>query len=170
MIPPQERLKELIDYDPESGKATWRVRPVTRPHDKTWNACFAGKQIGGSAKTEYYWISIADNNYLLHRVIYKWMTGEEPAVIDHKDLNKKNNCWNNLRAATQSENRCNAPTGKSVKSGVKGLFLTTSGKWQGKVTFKKVNYWTTRFEIKEDAIEALDKLRASIHGDFSKND
>ena len=169
-IPSQSRLKELLEYDSQTGIATWKARPITRPHDKTWNACFAGKQIGGKAKTQYIWISIDNNNYLLHRVIYKWMTGEEPLVIDHEDLDKKNNKWLNLRAANQSQNRCNAPTGKSVKSGVKGLFLTPNGKWQGKVTFKKVNHWTARFEIKEDAIEALEALRKVIHGEFAKSD
>lgn len=168
-IPPQEHLRELIDYDPVSGIAAWKSRPVTRPHDKTWNSCFAGKQIGGRAKTQYFWISIHDVNYLLHRVIFKWMTGKDVLVVDHKDLDKKNNKWDNLREADQSQNRCNAPTGKSSKSGVKGLFLTRSGKWQGKVTLQGQHYWTARFQLEEDAKEALEKLRSVVHGDFAKD-
>lgn len=169
-IPSKDELRNLITYDKQSGKVFWLPRPENRWQDKGWNTKFANKEVSGSPNTEYIWISIHNMNYLLHRVIVVYESGIDAEVVDHKDLNKKNNAWDNLRIANQSQNRCNAPIGAKLgKSGVKGLSQTKQGQWKGRVTFKGQHYNTARYDLKEDAVKALEALRISIHGEFSRH-
>jgi len=45
----------------------------------------------------YYYEIISSRQYLLHRIIYFWATGEIPQQVIHIDLNKANNRLSNLK-------------------------------------------------------------------------
>lgn len=167
-LPSHTRLKELLDYDQNSGSLLWKSKVDDGPVNRRWNTLIAGKTAGSlPKKSEYWWISIDDENHLLHRVIFKWMTGRDPQLVDHADGNKLNNRWNNLREASENQNRCNS-LNRPGKSGVKGLSQTRQGKWKGTVYLNRKRYTTPSFVQKQDAINALDILRSNIHGIFAK--
>ena len=66
------------------------------------------------------------------------MTGKWPdKEVDHRDLDKSNNRWHNLRETTHSQNMANCRAYKTNKSGVKGVsWNKRQQKWIAKI---KVN-------------------------------
>jgi len=105
----------------------------------------------------------------MHREIFE-MHGIEIGKhkVDHKDTNKLNNSFLNLRLATQSQNMSNR--GKQVvnTSGYKGVrFHKPTGKWQAYI---KVNYKQKHlglFEFIEDAAFAYNQAALKFHGEFA---
>lgn len=101
----QERLKQLLLYDPETG---YFYRD--------------GAKCGYDNGRGYMKISLEDKEYYLHRLAWLYMTGSMPSVIDHIDRNKSNNCFSNLREVTLSQNSHNRGMDARNKTGVTGVF------------------------------------------------
>jgi len=104
--------------------------------------------------------------YLQHRIIWKLQTGKEPPpFIDHKDLNRQNNCWFNLREATKSEQNWNSGVRKDNKSGYKGV--TPSGKkWRASIGVNGAIYHIGSFSTVEEAAAAYEAEARKLHGEF----
>ena len=100
-LPAAESLRELLEYDPDSGNVYWRVsRGRVR----------AGQSAGSAFHHGYRQIRIFETNWLLHRIIWKLHTGQEPdpaLVIDHINRNQGDNRWSNLRLVTHAINSGN---------------------------------------------------------------
>lgn len=69
--------------------------------------------------------------FLVHRLIWLYMTGEYPiGEIDHIDGDKQNNKWENLRLVTSKDNSCNRGIRLDNSSGVTGVTkIKKSGKY-----------------------------------------
>ena len=84
----KEEARELIKYDFESGRA-WQQRRdrkwfKTQRAYSTWNTCHAGKEITSDNGNGYYQVILLGEKFLLHRVIWLYVTGEWPkGDIDH---------------------------------------------------------------------------------------
>ena len=105
----QARLKELLTYDPETGYFTRNVNV---------KGANAGERAGTITAKGYIAIGIDRKHYLAHRLAFLYMTGEWPKeLVDHKDTIKINNKWENLREATNSQNKRNVGARKTNKSG-----------------------------------------------------
>lgn len=123
-------VKELLDYDPESGVLTWKPRDRSwftsdRIH-KSWNTRFSGKPTGHTAITsgEYrqVYVGLLGHLFIASHLIWMWMTGDRPpAVIDHEDRDSTNNVWSNLRASTPTSNARNMSRSSRNRSGVTGV-------------------------------------------------
>jgi len=105
-----------------------------------------------------------------HVVAYVLVTGEYPAhQIDHRDGNKGNNTWKNLRLATNAENQRNVGIRTDNKSGVKGVYLhKQSGKWTAQITVDGKMITIGRFSDKSAATAARHKAATSLHGEFAR--
>ena len=107
-LPSQERLRELFDYEPETGKFERIKGKKERPIAKGYRC------------------SVVDGiTYTTHRLIWRFVTGEDPLEleVDHRDRNKSNNVWSNLRKGTHKQNLENR--------GAKGFSWNKRlGKWQ----------------------------------------
>lgn len=103
-----DRLKELIEYNPETGE--FRRKKSLKP----WKENAAP---GAVHKQGYLVISVDGKKYKAHRLAWFYVTGEWPtAFIDHIDRNRLNNTFSNLRDTTfygNAQNR-SAVTGKFV--------------------------------------------------------
>lgn len=106
-----ERLRSILDYNPETGKFWWtknysgRIRPFRVRHGEA-----------------YLKISIDGKAYLAHRLAWFHVHGQWPdGNIDHIDHNRTNNAISNLRIATQSQNSANSRIATNNTSGVKGV-------------------------------------------------
>lgn len=110
-----ERLKELLNYDPESGWFTWRISSsVAKPGDRA----------GGMHGLGYRSIGIDYKKYLEHTLAYFYMTGEWPThEIDHKNRVKADNRWDNLVHATRSQNGHNKGLSQRSTSGYPGVMV-----------------------------------------------
>jgi len=112
IMPSQETLRRLFDYNQYTGSLVWKMR---EPQDvnasgraaesacKTWNKQFCGKEALVTVSTQgYYQGPVFRKLYRKHRIIWKWMTGEDPEMIDHINGNRKDNRWENLRITVRS--------------------------------------------------------------------
>lgn len=151
----QEDLKKFMSYNPDTGMVYRREDGKLLTHE--------------SPSGRYYKVQIKGKKYYLHRLVYFYMTGEYPEEVDHEDGNKLNLKWDNLRAATHSENQSNIPTQKNNTSGVKGLYRDRVGKWRGKVQKHGKVYYTTCSDDREFIIQEISKLRDSLHQQFANH-
>jgi hypothetical protein len=153
-----ERLRELLNYDPETGAFTWRA--PRRGHR-------AGGIAGHLNEKGYVRISVDGRRYAAHRLAWLYMTGEWPEdQIDHKDLSRANNRWENLRPATNAQNQMNS-TAKIGTSGRKGVYWY-AGKWQARIWVNGKAINLGRFEDKEKAAAAYVLHARKRFGEFAR--
>lgn len=160
-----ERLKERLDYFPETGVFVWR--------ETFGGTCRKGWPAGrpGTGKASGYTrITVDLREYKAHRLAWLWMTGEWPVgQIDHINGRGTDNCWSNLRLATQSQNKGNSRVYKNNMSGVKGVSWNKEvRKWNAVIQVDGTSHQLGRFKNFDDAARAY-KLAAEKHfGEFSR--
>lgn len=104
-MPDHAYLVSQIDYSLETGVFTWKVRRKGR---------FQGEPVGSLQKNGYLLITIDGVRYFGHRLAWYWVTGEEPeCVIDHRDGDRANNRFGNLRLGDQGFNMQNQRKARS---------------------------------------------------------
>lgn len=146
MILSQDRLKELLSYDPETGFFTWLVdRQRARK----------GSIAGTVWKTSgYRTIGIDYQIHKASRLAFLYMDGQWPdGLIDHIDRDRANDRWSNLRKVSYSQNATNRTAANL--SGVTGVsWASDRNRWcaQIKVAGRSVNLG--RFKNLDDAISA----------------
>lgn len=116
-----QEVKSLLDYNVETGIFHWKWRSDVR---KEWNTRYAGKITGTPAhgKHDYLIITIHGQHYQAHRLAWLIITGVWPdKEIDHRDLDKTNNRFKNLREAMPFQNQGNKPLQRNNTSGFKGV-------------------------------------------------
>ena len=161
-------LRKALDYDPKTGVLTWRWRDDV---PRRTNNRFAGKPAGGS-DGQYGYISVRlyDRLYQAHRLAWLWMTGEWPThLIDHIDMDPKNNAWDNLRPATKSQNMMNQGKPRHNKSGFKGVF-GAAGCWTAQIQVNRKNHILGTFDTAEEAHAAYCAAAARLHGAFARTE
>lgn len=125
ILPDADYLRQCLDYDPATGIAIWKRRPLSHFEiislGRRWNSSYAGKQAGAGETGPYARAMIDSVRYELHRLIWKIMTGESPSMIDHENRKKRDNRWNNLRIATRAQNSANATLQRNNTTGLKGV-------------------------------------------------
>lgn len=125
----QERLKELLHYDPESGIFTWKIR--------TCNRAMIGGSAGCLTTRGYISIGIDGEKYQAHRLAIFYMEGRWPDQTDHINHIHNDNRWINIRTANHQENSRNKPMQKNNKSGISGVCWNK--KWQKWIAQIKVD-------------------------------
>lgn len=109
----QERLKQLLHYDPDTGIFT---RIESNRVDRL------GKQAGSCNTKGHIQIRLDGTLYVAHRLVWLYMTGEFPInQLDHIDGDKTNNKIANLREATNKQNQENVPLQVNNTSGYRGV-------------------------------------------------
>lgn len=97
----QERLKELLHYDPLTGIFTRRI-------DK-YHPSLVGRKSGTVKASGYRIIKIDSKLYSAHRLSFLWMEGSFPDYeVDHINRRRDDNRWGNLRPCTRTENNNNS--------------------------------------------------------------
>lgn len=159
-LPSLDRLNELFTYDPASGELRWKSVPSQFKRAKV------GDLVGTVGARGYLVVGIDRVYYLVHRIIWKMVTGQEPFdQIDHEDRNRLNNRWDNLREATNGQNRWNTSLAKNNTSGVKGVCWDAKRQvWNASINKTRIG----RFKSKDAAIAARLKAAEELHGQFMR--
>lgn len=158
----QDRLREVLHYDPEIGVFTW-----TMPR----RGVVVGRDCGRLSKQHGYRdIGIDYVLYRAHRLAFLYMTGCWPVGdVDHINGNKADNRWSNLREATRSQNCSNVKIVKRRNtSGLLGVtWDKTRNLWRAQIRKdgRKVNLG--RFKEREDAALAHDRAAIAAFGEFA---
>ena len=109
-------------------------------------------------KTGYYEINLCKNSkikaFKFHRLIYEAHYGSIPdkMFIDHIDNNKQNNNIENLRLATNSQNKMNTKTYKNNLSGYKNISKTKWNTYKVEITINNKTVYQKNFKTLEEAI------------------
>jgi hypothetical protein len=160
-----ERLREVLEYDPDSGVWIWVGR--------TGNKSKPGKIAGSLDNNGYVVIRIDRAIYKAHRLAWLYMTGEWPKVtVDHINNVPADNRWTNLREATYSQN--NASRGLTVRnsSGFKGVYWQAKNKkWVATIAVgdNRIRYLGS-FDRPEDAHAAYCAAAQLRFGEFFKKE
>lgn len=159
-MPSQGRVRELLDYNADTGMFCWRLSVGSRAR--------IGAHAGSVAKNGYRSIRVDGTLYYAHRLAFVWMNGDCPNQIDHKDRNRSNNAWNNLRAANHSQNQANQKISRKNTSGAKGVsWLKVDKKWRAYITVNGVKKHLGRFDNRSEAIAAYAEAASEKFGCFA---
>lgn len=160
----QAKLKELLDYDPDTGVFTRK----TTPKKGLWEK---GQPAGSVNKVNGYtevWVD--GKSYTGHRLAFLYMTGAFPERnVDHLNLNRSDNRWCNLRPATQLQNTWNIPKSKANTSGFKGVSLRKDTlKWASRIKANGRYLSLGCFDSPEEAAKAYARAALQFRGDFAR--
>lgn len=154
----QERLKEQLHYDPETGAFTWRISKGRKRAGAP-----AGSWQQGRLK-----IYIGGANFFAHRLAFLYMNGHWPEeLVDHRDGDPTNNRWKNLREATNAQNLMNRRAFRNKKIDLKGVMpvgkrYKATIKYPGDTKTTHLGYYDTP----EEAYEAYRKVAEALQGEF----
>lgn len=151
----QKRLRELLDYQPDTGKFTWLVKRGNKS---------AGAPAGCFDADGYKVIRVDTRMYKAHRLAWLYVHGVMPTLnIDHINRDKADNRIANLRECNQSENMQNVADA-STRSGCRGVtWYARDQKW---IVRLRLNYKVIRvgrFKNLSDAIAARKKAEQQYH-------
>jgi HNH endonuclease/AP2 domain len=157
----QERLKELLSYDPETGEFIWFV-------SRQGGAGKAGMIAGlvGVNNCGYKLICIDYVMYLSHRLVWLYVHGRWPYhQIDHINGKRDDNRLINLREATQTQNNQNIRKPQSNNtSGYLGAYWDKrKGKWGATIQLNKKSTFLGYFNTVEEASRAYLTAKLKYH-------
>jgi hypothetical protein len=170
-LPSAKYLRECFLYNPETGQIFWKNRP--RKHFdsariwNSWNGKHAGRQAFTSHNQTGHSQNFIDGTlYMAHRVIWKLITGRDPAdQIDHKNRNPADNRWHNLRQATHAQNAQNRKPQVNNTSGRTGVYQY-DGKWKAFIRVDRKQISLGTFCTMQEAIFARASAEQTHYGEF----
>ena len=171
-----ETLRQLLRYEPETGKLFWRERGPEWFSDgkdgsannaAKWNARFAGKEAlnSGSGSHGYFDGAVLGVGALAHRVAFAIVYGRWPVGVDHIDGDRRNNRLSNLREADHAENALNRKVRSDNTSGAAGVWSLKRGGWRARIKRAGIISDLGTFATKEAAIAARKaaEMRLGFH-------
>jgi hypothetical protein len=154
-------LKELFDYDKETGDLIWKVSK---------GGVTSGAVVGCITQYGYKQVRINKKSYLAHRIVFLLHKGYLPKTLDHINGDRVDNRIENLRPVTINQNQHNRKLNKNNTSGHKGVSwckLTNKWKTSIKLEGKRINLGT--FDNLEEAAEVVREAREELHGSYANH-
>lgn len=156
----QARLKELFEYDPETGYFTKKSWKGSRGR---WTKPIV---YGLNGTQRYVQVCVDGGIYLAHRLAFLYMNGSLPAeFVDHRDGDGRNNRWANLREATHKQNtQANHHQNKNNTSGYRGVYWSKRrNKWLARIQADGRAMNLGFFDCPVAASEAYRAKKAEVH-------
>lgn len=161
-LPSPEVLRQLLRYEPETGKLFWKERsPEWFAQDwrcRQWNARYARQETFNTVygKKGYLQGCIHSVAYMAHRVVYCLHFGD-PGIfqIDHLNGDRADNRLENLRCVTGGENSKNRGLYRNNSSGRIGVYFDNNAKmWRASIKARGHTHHLGCFLAFEDACAA----------------
>lgn len=155
MLPTQQRIKEVLSFDKETGIFTWK-------NPSKNNRKLIGKIAGSNDGHGYLRIRIDGQLYLSHRLAWMYVYGEEPEkYIDHINGISTDNSINNLRLASNSENQQNIKNKTNKLMGAS--FSKRTGMWRSMIRADGKQIYIGSFKTEEEAHRAYVETKKKVH-------
>jgi hypothetical protein len=157
----EKRLKDFLHYDPASGDWAWR-RSLGRAR--------AGDLAGNKVHNGYRTVFIDGVRHSAHRLAWFYMTGKLPkSEIDHINMDRADNRWDNLRVATTSQNKANSGKRSNNTSGFKGIWWhKRAGKWAASIMVSGSKRSLGLYTTPETAHAAYTDAAKKYFGEFAR--
>lgn len=157
----QKRFNEVFEY--RNGELFWKVNT-----NKSKN--LIGKKAGCLSSNTYGSVMVDRKAYCLHRVIFCMHTGLMPPQVDHINGIRSDNRIENLRAATDCENKFNKKAQSNNKSGAKNVCWSAAHKrWSVQVQAQGKRVFSRLFDDFELAELVAHMAREKFHGSFANH-
>lgn len=151
-----KRLRQLLSYDPDSGRLTWRIRV----HRRVWAGNTAGKILTGTSKG-YIAVGIDGAHWSAHRLAWAIFYGRWPRELDHINRNRSDNRIKNLREVSHLENARNCE--RVIRRGENAIGTARRGKrWQAQISHGKRSIYLGVFATQAEAHAAYLTARAKF--------
>lgn len=179
-LPSPEVLRQLLSYDPETGKLFWKRRDERwfvgtskspKVLAKWWNGRFAEKEAFTPVNSAgYHTGTVLLKMLQAHRIAWAIHYGEWPeGFLDHINGIRTDNRIENLRPATPAENATNRGPQKNSVTGIKGVgWCKKSRKWRARVVYQRKQHVVGYFDDISDAAAAYAVAVKRYHGEFSR--
>ena len=153
-------LRRLLSYDPSTGHFTWRTpRPKVR----------VGMRAGYLHYRGYRYIEIDARAYAEHRLAWLYVTDRWPEdQLDHRNRQRDDNRFENLREATNGQNRANSNSRN--RTGFKGVShhpWMTERPYEARIRTKGRALSLGCYPTPEEAHQAYVEAARKHHGDFA---
>jgi hypothetical protein len=149
-----QELREQLNYNPETGWLTWKV---AKPRIQKGTRAGSSHMKGGRV------IEVCGKHYIEPRLIWFWMTGDNPGelYVDHKNRRRNDNRWSNLRLATHGQNYVNSKTFGSMRG-----IQKRGSSFRVKISYNKKRQ---AFTVKsfQAAKRLRNKLERELYGEFA---
>jgi len=158
----QQRARELLDYNSETGHLTWRV--------SRGGAARVGAVAGGVGNDGYWRVAIDGKRFpAAHRVIWLIVYGRWPAnELDHVNGDRTDNRLCNLREATRHQQMGNSKSRRNSRSGIKGVcWCKRTQQWRADIEVNGRHYFLGYFDRLDDAATAYQKSAVDCFGAFA---
>ena len=151
-----ERLREVLSYDPATGKFLRKTSAGGVP---------IGAVAGHLSDQGYQMLRIDGRAYRGHRLAWLYVHGRWPAdQLDHINGVRDDNRVENLRESTQAENLQNQGIRASNKAGHPGVFWNAkTGRWWAYININRRRIHLGCFSTKNEAISARVSAKADLH-------
>lgn len=161
-LPSVEYLRQVLDYDPDTGNLYWLVDKGPRAragHKVTRKNCFG-----------YIYVGIDKQQYMGHALAWALHYGQKPTFeIDHIDGNPANNRINNLRKADRTIQNRNKKIQNNNTSGFKGVhFKKETGKWCARIFISKKAIHLGYFNDPKIAYDAYCDAAKKHFGEYAR--
>lgn len=154
----QKRLKELLHYDPATGLFTWAI---------TRKKCKAGTRAGSYNDAGYRRITLDYNKYFEHQLVWLYVFGYIPKMLDHKNRDPGDNRLENLRECTRSQNAANSAKQHNSSLKYKGYwYRSDQEKYRVCVMKDGKKHYFGQYVTEEDAHAAYCKHARVLFGEF----
>lgn len=165
-----DHWSEIFTYEPGSGVLRWKPREENKSWTKRWGGKVAGSVHKRRGKVACVQVKVMGRVFKAHRIIWEMHYGDIPegSAPDHIDVDGTNNRLQNLRMATDSQNKCNTPKYRNNTSGFKGVTRNKrDNKWRAQI--KHLNKTLNLGSYDTIGMAALVRAKASIryHGKFA---
>lgn len=153
-----DRVREIFNYDPETGKFT---------HRKTRAKCRIGDEVGCIAPNGYVVIGADWGKYAAHRLAWLYVHGRWPnGLLDHINCDRSDNRLCNLREVSFVENSENQRSARSDNkaSGLLGVvYNRPKNNWRAKIQVKGRSIHIGLFNTPEEAHAAYVAAKRRLH-------
>ena len=174
-----EIVRELLTYNPDTGKLFWKERPLkyfknqNPNYAKRWNNRWVGKEAltsinrrksGQIARLRG---GFFGKKYCTHRIVWLIYYGEWPKnEIDHINQDPTDNRIENLRDVTHAENHKNKTLQKNNTTGYLGV-SKHHGKYRAEICSNNIKKYLGYYDTAEEAAAA--RAVANINYNFHPN-
>lgn len=155
--PTQEYLRELFDYDAETGHMIRRI--ATKGYH-------GGRRITRTNDQGYIVTTLDGVSYRVHHFVWIWHKGFAVEEIDHRNRVRNDNRIDNLRPCERVPNCGN--TGPRVHKYKGVTFCKSTGRWKAQIGIDYKNISIGRFDTIEQAALAYNEAAIRHFGpDFA---
>ena len=157
-----QSLLSFVDVFPETGKIYW--------NDKAYHKSKRGKEAGSIVCEEYPYTKIkyAGKNYMRHRIIFYYVHGYLPIIVDHKNGLDFGDCIDNLQESDPVHNILKKnKTRKSKTTTSKGVdYRSSRGKYRAQIRIngktKHIGYYDTEEQASIAYEETLNEYQKHL--------